>query len=81
MADFDPAAAAGEGGFFVEAEGGHDDNVNWNEPNHREDKLPGVRDEVEGALVEVGAHEVGKQKRRQNGTGVTKNQKNVEHQP
>ncbi len=34
LTDFAPTTAAGEGGFFIQAEGGHDDNVDRDKPDH-----------------------------------------------
>lgn len=68
--DLSPAAAAQEDGFFVEAEAGENDDVNWDEREHGENETAGIGGEVERALVEMGAHEIGRQKGEDNRKSV-----------
>ena len=47
------------------------------EPGEREDEADGVGFKIKGALVKMGTHKIGHQKREQHRTGVTKNEKKV----
>lgn len=76
--NFGPAAAAEENGLFIEAEAGENDEVDWDEGEHGKDEATGVGGEVEGALIEVGAHEIGHQKGEDDREGVPQNEEDVE---
>jgi len=76
--NFGPATATEKDGLFIEAETGKNEDINWNEREHGEDKTTGIGSEVEGALVEMGTHEIGHQKGEDDRESVPQDEENVE---
>lgn len=78
-AEFGPATATQKNGLLVKSKRGHDNNIDWEQPNHREGKLERFSLEIEGALVEMSAGEIGHQKGEENRDSVSEDEKNVEN--